>query len=334
MNLHNRTIFEIHRIPTDQPQRKPNKVTVPKVIYTVAFQHLIQVTTALVLVVLTRPEDVKEWRMESPLLILIKIAIASVILDTYQYWIHRWFHVNRKLYRMFHSVHHELTVPFAFGALYNHPLEGFLMDTVGGAIPSMLLNMHPWTSAIFYSVATLKTVDDHCGYAWAWSPASLFNSNGAAYHDIHHWGKGGMYNFSQPFYTFWDHLMGTEYETAMARKKLQRETEEYTQQKFLNSSKDVSITSPDAASTSSTDFSDEKNSEDSDTSDSKFTAVKRNSVAAKVASSVLRNRKPVDVRGFDDDDDKTAVGFSEDIGTTSLSPTRSSKRLADKKKKK
>ncbi|KAJ3389320.1 hypothetical protein HDU84_008867 [Entophlyctis sp. JEL0112] len=219
------TIFEIHRIPTDQPQRTPNKVTVPKVLLTVTFQHVVQCMTALVLVVLTRPDNIGEWRMESPAIAAVKIVIATVILDTYQYWMHRWMHVNRALYRAFHRVHHELTVPFAFGALYNHPVEGFLMDTIGGALPSLILNMHPWTSAIFYSMSTLKTVDDHCGYAWAWSPASLFNANGAKYHDIHHWGKGRMYNFAQPYYTFWDHWMGTEYEGAMQRKKLAREAE-------------------------------------------------------------------------------------------------------------
>ncbi|KAI8612274.1 protein SUR2, partial [Chytriomyces sp. MP71] len=205
------TMVEIHRIPTDQPLRKPNRVTVSKVIYAVALQHFVQAITAVVLVILTRPENVENWKMESPLMALIKIAIASVILDTYQYWMHRWGHTNRTLYRWFHSVHHELTVPFAYGALYNHPVEGFFMDTIGSGLPSLLLNMHPWTSAIFYSIATLKTVDDHCGYSWPWSPAALFNANGARYHDIHHWGKGRMYNFSQPFYTFWDHLMGTEY---------------------------------------------------------------------------------------------------------------------------
>ncbi|KAJ3238656.1 hypothetical protein HDU81_007394 [Chytriomyces hyalinus] len=220
MNL---TMVEIHRIPTNQPMRTPNKVTVRKVLYAVALQHIVQSITALVIVVITRPENVEDWKMESPLLVVVKLGVASVLLDTYQYWMHRWAHTNRTLYRMFHSVHHELTVPFAFGALYNHPVEGFVMDTIGSGVPSLLLNMHPWTSALFYSIATLKTVDDHCGYSWPWSPAALFNSNGAAYHDIHHWGKGRMYNFSQPFYTFWDHLMGTEYDSAMARKKLLRE---------------------------------------------------------------------------------------------------------------
>ncbi|KAJ3155342.1 hypothetical protein HK101_001562 [Irineochytrium annulatum] len=219
------TFLELHRIPTDQKMRGPNKVTMGKVLRTVALQHLVQIGIACGVVVITRPDDLENWTMEPLWLVIVKLGIASVLLDSYQYWLHRWMHINRWLYRNFHSVHHELTAPFAYGALYNHPVEGLLMDTIGGALPSLLLNMHPWTSCIFYSFATLKTVDDHCGYAWPWSPFHLLFSNNAEFHDIHHWGKGRMYNFSQPFYTFWDVWMGTEHDAAMERKRLERATE-------------------------------------------------------------------------------------------------------------
>ncbi|KAJ3218367.1 hypothetical protein HDU67_005916 [Dinochytrium kinnereticum] len=212
------TSVELHRIPTNQPRRPRNRVTVRKVLWTVAFQHVVQAVVAFVVVVYTRPADFENWRMESWWLVLGKFWVATIILDTYQYWMHRWMHMNHWLYRNFHSVHHQLTTPYAYGALYNHPIEGLLMDTVGGALPSLLLDMHPWTSCIFYCIATLKTVDDHCGYAWPWSPFKLLGRNDAEYHDIHHWGKGIKYNFSQPFYTFWDRIMGTEYEGAMKRK--------------------------------------------------------------------------------------------------------------------
>jgi Fatty acid hydroxylase superfamily len=45
-------------------------------------------------------------------------------MDGWQYFWHRAFHESRFLYRNFHSHHHRLYVPYAFGALYNHPLEG------------------------------------------------------------------------------------------------------------------------------------------------------------------------------------------------------------------
>ncbi|KAI8811942.1 hypothetical protein BJ742DRAFT_794259 [Cladochytrium replicatum] len=106
-------------------------------------------------------------------------------------------HENRWLYRNFHSVHHQLTVPYAFGALYNHPLEAFVLDTLGGGLSSLLFDMHPWTATIFYVISTLKTVDDHCGYAFPYHPFHVLFPNNSKFHDIHHWGKGIRYNYSQ-----------------------------------------------------------------------------------------------------------------------------------------
>ncbi len=63
----------------------------------------------------------------------------------------------------------------------------------------------------FFTGATLKTVDDHCGYALPWDPLQLVTSNNAGYHDIHHQSWGIKNNFSQPFFTFWDRLLGTNF---------------------------------------------------------------------------------------------------------------------------
>ncbi|RKO96042.1 hypothetical protein CXG81DRAFT_5920, partial [Caulochytrium protostelioides] len=222
MSLLKLTSVELHRIPTDQALRPKNRVTVRGVLLQVAKQHLIEVAVGLALAFSDRPEDLTYWRVERPLVLVAKLFAGMLIMDTYQYWMHRLMHTHRGLYRRFHSVHHELTAPFAYGALYNHVVEGVVMDMAGAGIPKLLLRMHPWTSAIFYTLASLKTVDDHCGYAlvsadsplwWrcCWPLQALF-SNNAAYHDVHHWGKGRQYNFAQPFFTFWDRAMGTEYE--------------------------------------------------------------------------------------------------------------------------
>ena len=58
----------------------------------------------------------------------------------------------------------------------------------------------------------MKTVDDHCGYALPWDPLQHITSNNAAYHDIHHQSWGIKTNFSQPFFTIWDRLLGTKWE--------------------------------------------------------------------------------------------------------------------------
>ncbi len=109
----------LRKYKIDPPQRPKNKVSVGHVISRVALQHFIQMLVAIVFVWIV-PRDL-EREMEDVGTILIKLMIGAFMLDTYQYWMHRLFHRNKFLYRHFHSVHHELTVPYAFGALYNHP---------------------------------------------------------------------------------------------------------------------------------------------------------------------------------------------------------------------
>lgn len=100
-------------------------------------------------------------------------------------------------------------MPYAFGALYNHPFEGFLLDTCGTGLAYLLAGMTPRQSMWFFTCSTIKTVDDHCGYALPFDPLQHITSNNAGYHDVHHQSWGIKTNFSQPFFTFWDRALGT-----------------------------------------------------------------------------------------------------------------------------
>lgn len=133
------------------------------------------------------------------------------VVDTWQYFLHRAMHLNRWLYVHFHSRHHRLYVPYAYGALYNHPVEGLLLDTVGAGIGFLTSGMTHRQSMWFFTFSTIKTVDDHCGYAFPWDPLQHATTNNAAYHDIHHQSWGIKTNFSQPFFTFWDRLFNTQW---------------------------------------------------------------------------------------------------------------------------
>lgn len=114
-----------------------------------------------------------------------------------------------KILATFHSRHHRLYVPYAYGALYNHPFEGFLLDTLGAGIAYKLSLMTARQGIVFFTASTIKTVDDHCGYSLPWDPLQHISANNAAYHDIHHQSWGIKTNFSQPFFTFWDSFLGT-----------------------------------------------------------------------------------------------------------------------------
>ena len=139
----------------------------------------------------------------------VQFAIAIIFVDTWQYFLHRAMHMNKYLYTTFHSRHHRLYVPYAYGALYNHPFEGFLLDTLGASLAYKTAGMSTRQGMCFFTGSTLKTVDDHCGYALPWDPLQCLTSNNAGYHDVHHQSWGIKTNFSQPFFTFWDRILGT-----------------------------------------------------------------------------------------------------------------------------
>jgi len=72
-------------------------------------------------------------------------------------------------------------------------------------------------------MSTIKTVDDHCGYAFPWDPLQHITSNNATYHDVHHQSWGVKTNFSQPFFTFWDRFLGTAWAGGDVSARYQRD---------------------------------------------------------------------------------------------------------------
>lgn len=199
-----------YRMHSRKEEELRNLVSPSTVVKGVLLQQTLQAVVAIGLFSVTRTGDgVQNTIQPSILTQLGQFFVAMLIMDTWQYFIHRYMHHNKFLYRHVHSQHHKLIVPYAFGALYNHPLEGLLLDTVGGAISFLLSGMTPRTSIFFFSFATIKTVDDHCGLWLPGNPFHMFFQNNTAYHDIHHQLYGTKYNFSQPFFVMWDKLLGT-----------------------------------------------------------------------------------------------------------------------------
>lgn len=141
----------------------------------------------------------------------MKIFVAFLFIDTWQFVLHYAMHYFPAMYKKFHSRHHQLYVPYAFGALFNHPFEGFLLDTLGTGIAMLLTQLTQRESIVLYTLATMKTVDDHCGFVLPLDPFQWVFPNNAVYHDIHHQEWGLKFNYAQPFFTFWDNLFGTRF---------------------------------------------------------------------------------------------------------------------------
>ncbi|KAI4328429.1 hypothetical protein L6164_020786 [Bauhinia variegata] len=202
--------LENYRLHSKKDEDEKNLVSKGTVVKGVLLQQSIQAVVATILYQVAGSDSGNTSNEKVSLLVLARqFVTAMLVMDTWQYFMHRFMHHNKFLYKHIHSQHHRLVVPYSYGALYNHPLEGLLLDTIGGALSFLASGMSARTSIFFFSFATIKTVDDHCGL---WLPGNLFHiffKNNSAYHDVHHQLYGSKYNFSQPFFVMWDRILGT-----------------------------------------------------------------------------------------------------------------------------
>jgi len=178
-----------------------------EIIRAVVLQQLIQF---LVTMISVQPEITIDLSATYMLSVVVRFVLCALIFDTYEYWVHRWMHVNQWMYKNDNSVHHQLLDNRPYAALYNHPLEALLMDTIGSVVAMGLSGLDTFWFGVFGCIATLKTVHDHVGTSPSpLDPFFMLFSNNAQYHAVHHLMRGRKSNFSQPFFTFWDTLMDT-----------------------------------------------------------------------------------------------------------------------------
>ncbi|KAJ0515720.1 putative sphingolipid C4-monooxygenase [Helianthus annuus] len=167
----------------------------------VLVQQLVHATVSyLLFLVQSKTDLVGTHEIQPPLLVQIfQIIIAMFVMDIWQYFMHRYMHTNKFLYRHVRAQHHKLVVPYATTTFYNHPMEG-VFDTIGGSIAFLVSGMTARIAIPFFCLIVVKTVDDHCGL---WLPGNVFRilfPNNTAFHDIHHQLHGSKYTFSQRFF--------------------------------------------------------------------------------------------------------------------------------------
>jgi Delta7-sterol 5-desaturase len=132
-----------------------------------------------------------------------------VLQDTYFYWTHRLMH-HRRLYRLFHRVHHRSTNPTPWAAYSFAPMEALVHAAI---VPLGAAIMPLHGSAVFAFVIfmiTLNTIG-HFGielYPRGFSTGRVGRwLTTSTYHNLHHSQRGGNYGL---YFTFWDRLMKTE----------------------------------------------------------------------------------------------------------------------------
>ena len=99
-----------------------------KVVITVLLQHLVQMILGLLL--LDPPHESQRTFIGQS----IRFAGAVLCLDAWQYSFHRLFHEVDWCYKRIHIWHHKVYIPYACAALYQHPIEMLIMDTLSGTV--------------------------------------------------------------------------------------------------------------------------------------------------------------------------------------------------------
>jgi lathosterol oxidase len=150
----------------------------------------------------TRIED-QGW-----LYFFLAFPLMFIIHDTYFYWAHRLMH-HKKLFRLFHFVHHKSTNPSPWAAYAFHPLEA-LVEIGIYVVFLFTIPMHYLHFIIFFLLSIIYNVYGHLGYELY---PKGFNRhwlgkwvNTSVNHNQHHQYFKGNYGL---YFTFWDRMMGT-----------------------------------------------------------------------------------------------------------------------------
>ena len=81
-------------------------------------------------------------------------------------------------------MHHNIYVPYAYGAFYNHPLETIPIDMILFPICIAIAKLDNRQAAIFGAIWTFKTVVDHCGYDLPYNPCNIVCPHSVLFHDL------------------------------------------------------------------------------------------------------------------------------------------------------
>lgn len=140
--------------------------------------------------------------------IWLQLILFTFTHDLYIYWMHRWMHNNKWLWRL-HEAHHSPKKVDWLSGSRSHPLEIILNQTIEFS-PIILLGAPVEIIAYKGLISAVWGMYIHCNVdiKSGWLQKII---NGPAMHRWHHsTGKGRNRNFATKF-AFWDWMFGTAY---------------------------------------------------------------------------------------------------------------------------
>lgn len=161
----------------------------------------------------TRYQDIAEYGWAYYFLLF---PVLFVMHDTYFYFAHRLMH-QKRLFNLFHLVHHKSTNPSPWAAYAFHPLEAVV--EVGIVVVFLFtVPIHKTHLMLFFLMMIVYNVYGHLGYELY--PKGFHKTrigrwiNTSVNHNQHHQYFKGNYGL---YFLFWDRVLGTIREDYDAR---------------------------------------------------------------------------------------------------------------------
>lgn len=140
----------------------------------------------------------------------LSISIMIIIHDTYFYWTHYFMH-NKKIYPLFHKVHHISRNPTPLTSYAFHPLEAIIEAGIYPIIV-VLFPVHQGALLVFFTIAFGFNILGHLGHEVY--PSWLIHSplgkilNTTTHHHQHHQKFNCNYGY---YFNFWDRILKTNH---------------------------------------------------------------------------------------------------------------------------
>ncbi|KAL7028091.1 hypothetical protein ACKWTF_005718 [Chironomus riparius] len=110
--------------------------------------------------------------------LLVTIVMYEFIYEFLFYYAHRLMH-HKYFYNWIHKLHHKWTASISIVAIYAHPIEHIVCNTLPIVLSLFILRTSYATSGVIITMTTIWTLGDHSGYHIPFLHSSRF-------HDWHH----------------------------------------------------------------------------------------------------------------------------------------------------
>ena len=146
-------------------------------------------------------KDVFIKNFQSYPILILEVFVVLLVDDFFFYFLHRFMHENRFIYRTIHKIHHRANVPMPIEYIYVHPFE-WMSGMIGPFIGMIIIGGISFESyAAYLIIRNMHEIHIHSGIKTSLLH-SIFPFYGTnEHHDIHHSKRTG--NYSSTF-IFWD----------------------------------------------------------------------------------------------------------------------------------